>query len=115
MRNNKVGALLLCTFVTLSAVAANAKTSEDALPGARVAYADLNLASSEGSEALQRRVARAVATLCARPIANWKDKLDQRQCENKALEEARPQVQLAIRNANQAFAMRDTSGAILLH
>lgn len=114
MWNDRFKAVTFFALVALNAVPANAQISEDETPRVRVTYSDLNLATPEGSEALQRRVHRAVASVCARPIANWEDRLSERHCETKALDEAAPQVELAIRDSHQAYAMKGSIRAIVI-
>lgn len=115
MLNKKHICLMSLGLVCLGAVPASAETSEDTQPQVRVNYSDLNLATSEGAEALNRRVLQAIAAVCARPIVNWTDQVAQRNCEIKASAQVDAQVRQALSSAKQAFAMKDSQGTMLDH
>jgi len=58
-------------LVAASAAAARAAEAFDPAPQARVAYADLNLATADGRAMLEARVAAAIGRIC--PAADGRD------------------------------------------
>ena len=99
------------TTIFLAALAATAATvsfpafAADIAPTAEVRYADLNLASTDGAQALKARVARAARRVCT----DHGDKTlagaaRARECARIALVKAMPQVELALANAGTRVA-----------
>ncbi len=114
MLNKRLSCLMFAVLAS-GAVPAMSQSIEDEQPQVRVNYDDLNLATSDGAEALNRRVLQAVAAVCARPITNWIDQVGQRNCENRAKAQVEAQVQQALSNAKQAFAMKGSEGTRFDH
>lgn len=78
----------------------------------RVFFADLDLSSAEGRQALDKRVGRAIRAICIRPGSRDFDAIsDQKRCIAEARASAQPQVALAIakyrpRNQGEQMAVR---------
>ncbi len=99
-RSAALGAVLL---LSLPAAAGPGKS-------ATVRYADLNLTSPAGKKTLERRIANAAMAVCGgRP--DYRDLTGasaHNRCVARALESARPSVELALRNAaTRQLAARD--------
>ena len=99
-RSAALGAVLL---LSLPAAAGPGKS-------ATVRYADLDLTSAAGKETLERRIANAAMAVCGgRP--DYRDLTGARahnRCVAKALETARPSIDLALRSAaTRQLAARD--------
>jgi UrcA family protein len=70
-----------------------------------VRYADLNLASSTGAQALKDRVARAAKRVCTSDgEKSLSGAAEARRCADIALAKAMPQVELALANAGTQVA-----------
>lgn len=83
----------------------------DGTKSVKVSYADLNLATESGRLALDRRVARTAARICAVPVEQDLAMLAAaKRCAVKARASAQPAIELAHRNAaNRQLAARDMS------
>jgi len=85
--------------------------SEDELVR-HVAYADLQLASAQGESLLNRRVDRAIASLCSEATDELDRSLQLRiakgSCHSGAWDGARPQIALAVQRAHD-IAMTGSS------
>ena len=101
-------ATLLATGAPVQAAAPIAVEAAQT-PAARVAHADLNLNAAAGVNRLEARVRRAARRLCVEPGArSLKALADRRACVNGAIEQAGPQVKLAI--ARQAISQSGAGG-----
>ncbi len=99
------------TTIFLAAIAATAATmsfpayAADGARSTEVRYADLNLATSAGAEALKARVARAAKRVCTvdgdRSLSGV---AEARKCADLSLARAMPQVELALANAGTQVA-----------
>ena len=104
---------LVSAFTLCGSAAAEPPMIVEAQPNVRqasVPYADLNLSSVKGREALEARVRRAAAQLCIPPGTEqlW-FKMEGKRCFNEALAGARPQIEQAVANFNTpAYAGRRT-------
>ena len=90
-----------CTFwaaICLAAAAAPAAAEGITL---YVKYSDLNLASAEGVETLEARIAAAVKTVCAKPefIRDLKSMAAWESCKASAAVKAREQVETTVQLA----------------
>ena len=92
--------------------AQNSAIVEGGLPTAVVSYADLNLASPQGRQALDRRAVHAAADLC---LDNQRAPVDEmmarRHCYSTALSNARFDIQQAVARASSQLA---SQGSILV-
>lgn len=88
-RSAALAALTACLLT--GAAAAHASAAADAVPAVTVRYADLNLATAQGADALYARIVSAARQVCLR------DRLDLRDlhglervkaCEARAIEQA---------------------------
>ena len=89
-----LAALTACMAVGLAQVAHSA--TPDAAPSVRVSYGDLNLASEQGANTLQARVAAAAREVCAPhglEIRNLQVYAAQRTCLSEAVANAVREVQ----------------------
>lgn len=98
-------------FAAVAAFAATAATiSFPAYAGevtktAAVKYADLNLASPAGAEALNKRVVRAAKQVCdVGDTRSLRTEADAQDCFKIAVARAAPQVELALANAGTQVA-----------
>ncbi|HWI85070.1 MAG TPA: UrcA family protein [Sphingomonas sp.] len=82
------GALLLPS-------AALAQTAPD-VREARVSYADLDITKAEGQEILDRRLVRAVRSVCAEDVSDPFAQLASYRCKVHTLRDARVQVTRAV-------------------
>ena len=83
----------------------------DEAKSVEVSYADLNLSSATGRDALDRRIARVANRICGVGLERevMRQMLAER-CAADARESARPAIELAYRNAaNRQLAARDMS------
>ena len=103
------------TFAIAALVAAipSSAIASDEPPTEKVRYGDLNLATEEGVEALDRRLDRAVKRVCGE--AHTRDLITQRairECERTTWHDIRPEREFAIaqatgqQDASQQFAGR---------
>ena len=99
------------TTIFLAALAATAATvsfpalAADAAPVTEVRYADLNLASPDGAQALKTRVVRAAKRVCSSEGDKSLDgAMEARSCARLAVARAMPQVELALANAGTQLA-----------
>lgn len=70
----------------------------------RIPYADLNLAAASAERTLERRIGRAVGSLCDEAVADDRTTLEYRECERQAWRGARPQMLLAVQRAHEVAA-----------
>ena len=97
-------ALLAALVATAATVSFPAYAGETA-PTTQVHYADLNLASPAGAQALKARVARAADRDCSSEAYRKLDSAKQaRSCIKVAMAKAMPQVELALANAGTQVA-----------
>lgn len=99
------------TTIFLAALAATAATvsfpafATEAAPTTEVRYADLNLATAGGAQALKARVERAAKRVCRidgdRTLASA---AQAKACTSIAIAKAMPQVELALANAGTQVA-----------
>jgi UrcA family protein len=79
----------------------------DGAPVARVGYSDLNLASADGRRTLERRVARAAASLCTefghKPL---KQQMAERTCLSVTQSKARIDIDEAVAKATIRLASK---------
>ena len=107
------GSVLLALGLALAAPTAPAMAQDiptvtaqmDDVLTARVPYGDLNLASSDGQKALDRRVFAATRKVCVYERGSAAG-LGERACRRDAYERAQPQIAAAIERArNSALAL----------
>lgn len=98
-------------FAALAAAAATVSLpayAGEAIPAGQVAqvhYADLNLASADGAQALKARVARAARRVCTSgDDRSLEAAMRARSCTREALARAMPQVELALASAGTRVA-----------
>jgi UrcA family protein len=96
MEVNMKGTFALVLLVAGSALAIPAPARAES-NSVKVSYADLNLASNLGREALQRRIAWAARTVCV--IEDSKDLklvMETRECRTGAVSRAQPAYEAAL-------------------
>lgn len=71
----------------------------------RVSFADLNLASVEGRQTLNRRVGSAVKSVCIDSIGDTSNVYAGHACRNYAWAGARPQIDRAVQRAREIAAV----------
>lgn len=88
-----------------------APAAADGAKSVKVSYADLNLSSAAGRDALDRRVARTAERICGVALeSDLAMQMAAKRCAANARESARPAIELAHRNAaNRQLAARDMS------
>lgn len=89
---------------------------ERAIDGVRivkVSYSDLNIAAAPGARSLHRRVSGAARDACARDRVSTYDDIGFAPCVAGAWKQARPQMELAVRRAND-IALKGTSSIPLV-
>ncbi len=99
------------TTIFLAALAATAATvsfpafAAEMAPTTEVHYSDLNLASTDGAQALKTRVSRAAKRICTdNGDTSLSGAVQARKCARIALAKAMPQVELALTNAGTQVA-----------
>jgi UrcA family protein len=94
--------------LALAPAAAPAAARSAAAPSVHVSYADLNLASQAGVHALDRRLARAVRTVCAEGSTDLGRQLAARHCiaATRAALAAERQRVVAVAGAPLTLAVR---------
>jgi UrcA family protein len=85
-----VAAALLANAVSVIPVSAQSVTNEDEAPSVTVNFADLNLATTEGSRALYQRLVAAAERVCPAPrsLMEIRDNYRRQNCINTAVENA---------------------------
>ena len=107
--------MLFATCVAASAASAQPPVvvTADIPPTIRVSYADLNLASSRGRQALHDRVAAAARQLC---IDGSKDPLAmemaERRCYETSMREAGEQVAQALAQSTEMASATTETGIV---
>jgi len=98
-------------LLALAAAAATAATvsfpayAQEVTKTAEVRYADINLTSPDGAQALKARVARAAKRVCSVAGDRSLDTVaEARSCTRIAIARAMPQVELALANAGTRVA-----------
>jgi UrcA family protein len=101
-----IAAATLATATLLATVALPAKAETMSV---HVPYGDLDLSSEAGQRALDRRIDRAVVTICGSGAATLSYRPAHRRCVREARASAAPQVVAAIaKSTSEAFASLDT-------
>ena len=96
----------IATALTITSFSATASAAETTVPTKAVNYADLNLASAAGRATLDRRIARAVDTVCQPVLDNASSSTEGRVAYNKCRAEtfARVHSQVAALPTPLRFA-----------
>lgn len=79
----------LVTLLSVCSVGVQAARADDSPPQVKVSYADLNLSSTQGAEALYRRIKSAAGEVCyPRDERNLAQMANRRACIQKAISDA---------------------------
>ena len=102
---------LLFLAAALSAAASFAAPDPQVPPTARVGYADLDLTKAAGKSELDRRIERALRTVCAEELqVSLSKRLDEIRCRRAALARIAPQRDRALaRVAGQGAVIAETA------
>lgn len=110
-------AILVAAALSASAVSSIATPAFAAdLPRAEIRYADLNLKTADGAQALRARVERAADRVCGtHGVVDLRTRMEARQCAETALAKAMPQVELALANAQKVQVAENRPVSVLAH
>lgn len=106
---------MLCNLARAAAITAAliaaVPAAADGAKSVQVSYGDLDLASTQGKSAFERRLKAAAARACGVNLERELKRLElSKRCAATALESAAPAIELAYRKAaNRQLAARDMS------